>query len=170
MTTEATAGAATTRAAQDALDTRAVQLSLTAKDVQQSIAWYRDVLGFTVEYPMERDGKVFAAAMRSGAARIILNQDDGGRGWERVKGEGFAITFDTAQDVETRSRPASRRVANAHRRADRHALGRPHVSGARPGWLSTLDLETPEHLTEHVAERVAAHVTPTEAEPNDVVR
>ena len=100
MTTEATANAPSTRAAHEALDTRGVQISLTAKDVQQSIAWYRDVLGFAVEYPMERDGKVFAAAMRSGAARIILNQDDGGRGWERVKGEGFAITFDTAQDVD----------------------------------------------------------------------
>jgi lactoylglutathione lyase len=100
MSTEAPVAAGTTSAPLEALNTRGVQISLTAKDVQQSIAWYRDVLGFAVEYPMERDGKVFAAAMRSGAARIILNQDDGGRGWERVKGEGFAITFDTAQDVD----------------------------------------------------------------------
>jgi uncharacterized glyoxalase superfamily protein PhnB len=99
MTTDATVAAASTNAAGETLDTRGVQISLTTKDVETSIAWYRDVLGFAVEYPMERDGKVFAAAMRSGAARIILNQDDGGRGWERVKGEGFAITFDTAQDV-----------------------------------------------------------------------
>jgi lactoylglutathione lyase len=100
MSSEATVAAPSTTAAQETLDTRGVQISLTAKDVEQSIAWYRDVLGFTVEYPMEKDGKVFAAAMRSGAARLILNQDDGGRGWTREKGEGFAITFDTAQDVD----------------------------------------------------------------------
>ena len=99
MTTEASApdaGAATS----DALDTRSVLISLTAKDVLQSVAWYRDVLGFTVDNVRERDGKPAAATVRSGTARIFLNQDDGGRGWERTKGEGFSITFDTAQDVD----------------------------------------------------------------------
>jgi len=100
MSSEATVAAPSTNAAQEKLDTREVHISLTAKDVEQSIAWYRDVLGFAVEYPMERDGKVFAASMRSGAARLIINQDDGNRGWTRVKGEGFAITFDTTQDVD----------------------------------------------------------------------
>ena len=64
------------------------------------LAFYRDVVGFTVEYAMENDGKLTSASVRSGAARLVLNQDDGGRGWERVKGEGFAITFDTGQDVD----------------------------------------------------------------------
>ncbi len=99
MTTEATAPDAST-AALDPLDTRAMLISLTTKDLLRSVAWYRDVLGFTVDNIRERDGKPAAASMRSGAAKIVLNQDDGGRGWERVKGEGFAITFDTAQDVD----------------------------------------------------------------------
>jgi len=99
MTTEASAPDAAA-AALDPLDTRSVLISLTAKDLLQSVAWYRDVLGFTVDNIRERDGKPAAASMRSGAAKIFLNQDDGGRGWERVKGEGFAITFDTAQDVD----------------------------------------------------------------------
>jgi uncharacterized glyoxalase superfamily protein PhnB len=99
MTTEATAPDAST-AAHDPLDTRAVFISLTAKDLLQSVAWYRDVLGFKVDSIRERDGKPAAAGVQSGAAKIFLNQDDGGRGWERVKGEGFAITFDTAQDVD----------------------------------------------------------------------
>ena len=99
MTTEATAHDPST-AALDPLDTRTVLISLTAKDLLQSVAWYRDVLGFTVDNVRERDGKPAAASMRSGTAKIFLNQDDGGRGWERVKGEGFAITFDTAQDVD----------------------------------------------------------------------
>jgi uncharacterized glyoxalase superfamily protein PhnB len=99
MTTEATAPEAST-AAHDPHDTRAVFISLTAKDLLQSVAWYRDVLGFTVDSIRERDGKPAACSVRSGAAKLFLNQDDGGRGWERVKGEGFAITFDTAQDVD----------------------------------------------------------------------
>ena len=99
MTAEATAPTAST-ASLDLLDTRAVIISLTVKDLSRSVTWYRDVLGFTVDSVRERDGKPAAAAVRSGAARIFLNQDDGGRGWDRVKGEGFAITFDTAQDVD----------------------------------------------------------------------
>ena len=99
MTTEATASDASA-AALDPLDTRSVLISLTAKDLLQSVAWYRDVLGFTVDNLRERDGKPAAATVRSGTARIFLNQDDGGRGWERTKGEGFSITFDTAQDVD----------------------------------------------------------------------
>jgi len=99
MTTEATAADARA-AALDPLDTRSVLISLTVKDLLQSVAWYRDVLGFTVDNLRERDGKPAAATVRSGTARIFLNQDDGGRGWERTKGEGFSITFDTAQDVD----------------------------------------------------------------------
>jgi lactoylglutathione lyase len=100
MTTNATAPDASA-AALDPLDTRSVLISLTAKDLLQSVAWYRDVLGFAVDNVRERDGKPAAATVRSGTARIFLNQDDGGRGWERTKGEGFSITFDTAQDVDT---------------------------------------------------------------------
>jgi len=99
MTTEATAADARA-AALDPLDTRSVLISLTVKDLLQSVAWYRDVLGFTIDNLRERDGKPAAATVRSGTARIFLNQDDGGRGWERTKGEGFSITFDTAQDVD----------------------------------------------------------------------
>ena len=99
MTTETTAPAASTTA-HEPLDTRSVLISLTSKNVLESVAWYRDVLGFAVDNIRERDGKPAAATVRSGTARLFLNQDDGGRGWERVKGEGFSITFDTAQDVD----------------------------------------------------------------------
>jgi len=98
MPTE-TAGADSV-AAQEALEVRAVVFSLTAKDLSKSVAWYRDVLGFAVDYQNEKDGKPSSAGIRSGCSKIFLNQDDGGRGWERAKGEGFSITFDTAQDVD----------------------------------------------------------------------
>ena len=100
MTLDAAVATGPDSAPLDVLDTRAVLISLTAKDLPQAIAWYRDVLGFTVDYQTERDGKPASAGIRSGCATIFLNQDDGGRGWERLKGEGFSIAFDTAQDVD----------------------------------------------------------------------
>ena len=100
MTAEATVTAETTAAVADPLDTRGVAISLTAKDLQRSVAWYRDILGFTVDYVMEKDGKPAAAGIRSGHAKIFLNQDDGGRGWERAKGEGFAVTLITEHDID----------------------------------------------------------------------
>jgi uncharacterized glyoxalase superfamily protein PhnB len=65
--------------------------SLTCKDVQASIRWYHDVLGFTVAQTFERDGKVAGAAMSAGDIRIILNQDDGKLGWDRIKGQGLYL-------------------------------------------------------------------------------
>ena len=77
-----------------------VSISLTTKDLPTSLTWYRDVMGFTVVNEMIRDGVLRAAVIQGGAARIVLNQDDGGRGWERVKGEGFALSFITSESVD----------------------------------------------------------------------
>jgi uncharacterized glyoxalase superfamily protein PhnB len=98
-----TAGAAapeTKGATTNAIEPSAVILSLTATDLAKSVAWYRDVVGFAVDYVRDDNGKPTSAGIRAGASKIFLNQDDGGRGWERVKGEGFAVTFETAQDVD----------------------------------------------------------------------
>jgi uncharacterized glyoxalase superfamily protein PhnB len=75
-------------------------VSLTAKDLEASVAWYRDVIGFKVVHEMERDGKVFSVSLRGGSVRILLNQDDGGRGWERAKGEGFSLSFTTEKNID----------------------------------------------------------------------
>ena len=74
--------------------------SLTVNDLEKSLAWYRDVLGFTVSQEYERDGAVRAAAMTAGPVRILLNQDDGAKGWTRVKGEGFAVQVTTEQSID----------------------------------------------------------------------
>jgi uncharacterized glyoxalase superfamily protein PhnB len=79
---------------------REMTASLTVKDLQKSLAWYRDLLGFTVDREIERDGKLRAVALKAGAIRILLNQDDGARGLDRVKGEGFSLQFITAQSVD----------------------------------------------------------------------
>jgi uncharacterized glyoxalase superfamily protein PhnB len=74
--------------------------SLTVNDIDSSLAWYRDVLGFGVERRHEREGKLFAVSLRAGDVRILIGQDDGARGWDRVKGEGFSLQLTTDQDID----------------------------------------------------------------------
>lgn len=100
MSTEATAAAGAPSTASEPFEAVSLAASLTVKDLERSVAWYRDVVGFTVEARMERDGKLRAVRLAAGAVRILLNQDDGGRGWDRVKGEGFSLSFTTAQDID----------------------------------------------------------------------
>src|SRR5215212_3313362 len=76
---------------------RSLGASLTVKDLEKSVAWYRDVVGFTVDRQMERQGKVMSVAIKAGAVRILLNQDDGAKGTDRAKGEGFSLLLTTAQ-------------------------------------------------------------------------
>jgi len=77
-----------------------LSVSLTVKDLRKSLAWYRDVLGFTVARQTERDGQLRSVGLAAGEARISINQDDGARGWDRVKGEGFSLMITTTQDVD----------------------------------------------------------------------
>ena len=86
--------------APDVLSASALSVSLTVKDLTKSLAWYRDVLGFAVDRKLERDGKLRGVALRAGDARIAINQDDGAKGWDRVKGEGFSLQFTTSQSID----------------------------------------------------------------------
>jgi len=79
---------------------RALTASLTVKDLHKSVAWYRDVVGFTVDREHERDGKLRAVSIVAGNVRLLLNQDDGAKGWDRTKGEGFSLQFITTQSVD----------------------------------------------------------------------
>src|SRR5687768_13430056 len=83
---------------------RALSMSLTVKDLKTSVAWYRDVVGFTVDQEFERDGKLRSVALKAGDVRILLNQDDGAKGWDRKKGEGFSFQFTTVQDIDAIAR------------------------------------------------------------------
>jgi len=64
------------------------------------LAWYRDVIGCKVEQQHERDGKLAAVGLSAGDARFMINQDDGAKGWDRTKGEGFALMFTTSQSID----------------------------------------------------------------------
>jgi uncharacterized glyoxalase superfamily protein PhnB len=86
------------------LNASTLSASLTVRDLQTSLAWYRDVLGFTVARTFERAGTLFAASLRAGAVPILLTQDDGARGLDRVKGEGISLQLTTAQNIDELAR------------------------------------------------------------------
>jgi len=71
--------------------------SLTCKELDKSIRFYRDVLGFTVDMTFENEGKLAGAVISAGDIRIVLNQDDGKLGWDRIKGQGFYIQLNVAK-------------------------------------------------------------------------
>jgi uncharacterized glyoxalase superfamily protein PhnB len=77
-----------------------ISASLTVKDLQASLAWYRDVLGFTVTRTFDRGGAMFAASLQAGAVPMLLTQDDGAKGFDRVKGEGISLQLTTAQNID----------------------------------------------------------------------
>ncbi len=93
-------GAPQSRAEPQSFRARELNASLTVKDIHTSLAWYAGVLGFVVERNHERNGKLVAASLRAGAVQILINQDDGKKGFDRVKGEGFSLQFTTAQDID----------------------------------------------------------------------
>jgi len=77
-----------------------LEASLTVNDLAKSEAWYRDALGFTLDKKYDREGNVFAVALRAGAVKILLTQDDGAKGMDRAKGQGISLQFTTAQQAE----------------------------------------------------------------------
>ena len=74
--------------------------SLTVKDLTASVAWYSKVLGFMVETKHERGGTIIAVSLRAGAVQILLTQDNGEKGLDRIKGEGFSLQITTKQSVD----------------------------------------------------------------------
>jgi uncharacterized glyoxalase superfamily protein PhnB len=70
--------------------------SITCKDLGASIRFYRDAIGFAVAQTFEHEGKVVAAVVAAGDCRIVLNQDDGKLGWDRIKGQGFYLQINVA--------------------------------------------------------------------------
>jgi lactoylglutathione lyase len=84
----------------ETLRLRDVTPSLTVNDLQASVAWYRDVLGFTVAEEYQMDGKVMGVRLVAGAATFLLGQDDFAKGRDRQKGIGFRLFCETAQDID----------------------------------------------------------------------
>jgi lactoylglutathione lyase len=83
--------------------------SLTVNDVHKSLAWYRDVLGFTPGERWENEGKLLGVEMNAGAASFMIGQDDWKKGRDRFKGVGVRFYCNTDQDID---RLASKIKAN----------------------------------------------------------
>lgn len=79
---------------------KALSAALTVKDIQKSLAWYRDVVGFTVDQEYEREGTLRAVSLSAGAVRILLGQDDGAKGADRVVGVGLSLQITTDQNID----------------------------------------------------------------------
>lgn len=88
------------RAEPQSFRARTLDAALTVKDLEKSLAWYQDVVGFFVDRRHEREGKLIAVSLKAGNARILINQDDGAKGWDRAKGEGLSLQFTTEQNLD----------------------------------------------------------------------
>jgi len=72
----------------------------TVSDAEKSVAWYRDVLGFTVKERWEHEGQFRGAQMTSGGATLNLGQDDWKMGRDRIKGQGTRLYITTRPKID----------------------------------------------------------------------
>jgi len=88
------------RAKSGTLSLSEVSPSFTANDLQKSLAWYRDVVGFSVAERYERDGRLVGVGLRAGKVFLMLGQDDWKKGRDRKKGAGHRIYCMTTGNVD----------------------------------------------------------------------
>lgn len=81
------------------LQADSLEAALTVAQLERSVAWYCDALGFAIDRRHEREGKTIGATLRAGAVKILLAQDDGAKGADRIKGQGISLQITTSQDA-----------------------------------------------------------------------
>jgi predicted enzyme related to lactoylglutathione lyase len=96
----ATSALSNSASAAELLAAESLGASLTVSDLSASVEWYRDVFGLTVDREHRREDKLIAVSLRAGSVRILLTQDNGARGSDRAKGEGFSLLLTTTQDID----------------------------------------------------------------------
>lgn len=79
---------------------RGLSAAMSVRDLDASVDWYVHAIGFVVDKTYERAGVATGVALKAGNVRLLLNQDDGAQGTDRVKGLGMSLFFTTAQDVD----------------------------------------------------------------------
>jgi catechol 2,3-dioxygenase-like lactoylglutathione lyase family enzyme len=84
----------------ESLRIRESSFSLTVNDLDRSVAWYRDVLGFTEGERWETEGNVQGVQLKAGSADLMLTQDDFAKGRDRHKGVGIRLWFSTTQHLD----------------------------------------------------------------------
>jgi uncharacterized glyoxalase superfamily protein PhnB len=85
--------------------------SLTVRDLERSAVWYQQTLGFTVDRRHERQGRLVGISLKAGAVSLLLTQDDGAKGLDRVKGDGFSLQITTTQSADSLADRAKRHDA-----------------------------------------------------------
>jgi uncharacterized glyoxalase superfamily protein PhnB len=69
-------------------------------DLQQSIRFYAEGLGFTLDEQWEVEGEVRGVRLKAGKCELNLSQDDFAKGKNRPKGTGFRLWLTTVQDLD----------------------------------------------------------------------
>ncbi len=83
------------------LAAKSLEVSLTVANLETSVQWYCDVLGFQIKNQYARGDAPFAVSLEAGDVQILLTRDDGSKGENRSKGEGFSLQITTGQDIDT---------------------------------------------------------------------
>jgi lactoylglutathione lyase len=123
----------------ESLSLQSVMPALTVNDLAASLAWYRDVLGFTVTQEMKNEDKLMGAMLKAGAVELLLGQDDFAKGRDRQKGVGMRLYWVTAQDVDTLAEAiVSRGGVLAHPPKDEPWGGRDFAVTDPDGFLITI--------------------------------
>ena len=84
----------------ESLRLRSAGPSFTVNDIHKSLAFYRDILGFTPKERWEENGELQGIELAAGSVIFWLGQDDWKKGRDRVKGQGFRMYCSTAQDID----------------------------------------------------------------------
>ncbi len=84
----------------ESLRLRALSPSLTVNDLAHSLRFYGEALGFTLKQRFEEAGELKGVLLVAGTCEVGLAQDDWAKGRDRVKGVGFRIYAETAQDLD----------------------------------------------------------------------
>lgn len=95
-----TRATATAKASAKGLALTAAGPSFTVDNLQKSIAWYRDVLGFTEGERWQEKGTLLGIELKAGSVTFMISQDDWSKGRHRIKGAGFRIACETSQDID----------------------------------------------------------------------
>ena len=83
----------------ETLRLRGLSVSYTVGDLAKSLRFYVDGMGFTVNSRWEKDGQLMGVMLLAGDCELGLSQDDWAKGTDRVKGVGFRVYAETAQDL-----------------------------------------------------------------------
>jgi catechol 2,3-dioxygenase-like lactoylglutathione lyase family enzyme len=97
---EKTAAGERRQTAPESLRLRTLSPALTVDDLEQSLRFYTEALGFTVEERWEEEGELKGVMLVAGTCHLGLSQDDWAKGRDREKGVGFRIFAETAQDLD----------------------------------------------------------------------